>query len=171
MLDLAQHCQDPVSIPPVGQLLVCETRRRQTRAAMATPLIMGLSAFASPVAMECCANSRGLAPLVLFCPTPARSRRVGAQPPPSPAVVDAPPVSTSGSTDSVTVPSPGVPSLLPVYPRLHLLSRALTYDSQPPQDGGERMAPDWRVHRARAWTQAQRGRKPVVFRAVDFRRS
>src|SRR3954468_23918036 len=102
---------------------------------MATPLIMGLSAFASPVAMECCANSRGLAPLVLFCPTPARSRRVGAQPPPSPAVVDAPPVSTSGSTDSVTVPSPGVPSLLPVYPRLHLLSRALTYDSAPRRTG------------------------------------
>src|SRR3954466_15401348 len=119
---------------------------------MATPLIMGPSAFASPSATGCYAGWRGLAPPVLFCPTPARSRRVDTRPPPSPTVVDAPPVSTSGSTDSVTVPSPGVPSLLPVYPRLHLLSRALTYDSQPSQDGGERIAPDWRVHRARAWT-------------------
>jgi hypothetical protein len=29
MLDLAQHRQDTVSIPPVGQLLVRETGRRQ----------------------------------------------------------------------------------------------------------------------------------------------
>src|SRR3954462_2166439 len=102
---------------------------------MATPLIMGPSACASPSATGCYAGWRGLAPPVLFCPTPARSRRVDTRPPPSPAVVDAPPVSTSGSMDSVTVPSPGVPSLLPVYLRLHLLSRALTYDSDPPQDG------------------------------------
>src|SRR3954467_15841051 len=100
---------------------------------MATPLIMDPSAFASPSATGCYAGWRGLAPPVLFCPTPARSRRVDCRPPPSPAVVDAPPVSTSGSMDSVPAPSPGVPSLLPVLLRLHLLSRALTWDGARPQ--------------------------------------
>ena len=66
---------------------------------------------------------------------------VGAQPPPSLAVDDALPVSTSESTDSVTVPSPGVPSLMPGYPGLQLLSRALTYDACL-AGRGERMAPD-----------------------------
>src|SRR3954453_19186672 len=102
---------------------------------------MGRFAFALPVAAGCYAGWRGLARPALSCRAPGRSRRVGAQPPPSPAVVDALPVSTSGSTDSVTVPSPGVPSLLPGYPGLQLLSRALTYDACL-AGRGERMAPD-----------------------------
>src|SRR4051794_697400 len=140
MLHFAQEPQRRIGIAPLGQPLVCETRRRQYESSYGHALDHGPFRF--------CATSRNgmlckfarLARPVLSCPTPARSRRVGTQPPPSPAVVDAPPVSTFGSTDSVTVPSPGVPSLLPVYPRLHLLSRALTCDNQPTQDG----ASGWR---------------------------
>ena len=68
-------------------------------------------------------------------PPPAAATTPALPPPPGVATSPGAPGAVASPAAPGVMPSPGVPGLLPVYPRLHLLSRALTYDSDPRRTG------------------------------------